>query len=314
MTPTDLVRRAFGAFRDNAATPPPLTLRGGCEIDSYHRPERYDVVEDAPTDEYLERFTFWGLGYLDGRSWRHYVPRLIEYALSHPEDPAMVAEALVRSLRPPDRYPPRLATLTPEQEAVVTQFLETLALGGRAPHLEGEAQQALEEWWLTRPRSRPTADEVAAARACPFTFHAAGAGRYRLMVPETLSGSGARDIPEESRFVETWAGYLCYDAHTVVAVNVTPLAAGRRADAIRRRRELFCEPIEPVNVTVRGSRRAQRLDGTTRGDSAAEPMALTLVFAESGDELVMLSVRSWPRDDVRAVVEHIVASFEIVPP
>ena len=55
-----------------------------------------------PTDAYLEGFAFWGLGYLDARSWRHYLPRLIEYAFRHPHDPAMVTEALVRSLRPPE--------------------------------------------------------------------------------------------------------------------------------------------------------------------------------------------------------------------
>ena len=73
-------------------------------------------AEDEPTDAYLEAFAFWGLGYLDARSWRHYLPGLIDYAFRHPNDPAMVAEALVQSLRPPDRYPPRLAALNADQE------------------------------------------------------------------------------------------------------------------------------------------------------------------------------------------------------
>ena len=50
----------------------------------------FDPAEDEPSDAYLEGFTLWGLGYLDARSWRHYLPRLIDYALRRPTDPAMV--------------------------------------------------------------------------------------------------------------------------------------------------------------------------------------------------------------------------------
>jgi hypothetical protein len=314
MTLDDLVRRAFEVFRDDLASPPPVTLRGGSEIDGYGRPDPYDPSRDAPTDEYVERFAYWGLGYLDAQSWRHYLPRLIEYSLSHPEDAAMVAEALVRSLRPPDRYPPRLASLTGEQEQVVTRFLEAVALDSRVPGLEEDAQQALEEWWLPNPRNRPAIEEIVAARARPVTYRTAGAAPYRLMVPDTLSGSGVRDIPEESRRVETWGGYVCHDAHTVIAVNVSPLAARSRAEAIRSMRGRFRDPVEPADVAVPGSRRAQRLEGLTHGDSPVEPMALTLVVAETGDELVMLSIRTWPRDDVRRVVARIAASFGIVAP
>lgn len=58
----------------------------------------------------------------------------------------MAAEALIRSLRPPDRYPPRLGTLSAEQEAVVISFLEMLALTDSFNHLRDGARQALEEW------------------------------------------------------------------------------------------------------------------------------------------------------------------------
>src|SRR6476469_31819 len=112
------LRRARSAFRDDLAAPPPLTLRGANAVDGYDEPDPYDEVLDAPTDEYLERFTFWAMPYLDARSWRHYLPRLIEYALAHPDDPHMVVEATVRSLRPPDRVPGRLTTLSPDQGLV----------------------------------------------------------------------------------------------------------------------------------------------------------------------------------------------------
>ena len=107
-----VVRRAFEVFQADTTAPPPLTLRGANAVDSYSQPMPFDPAEDDPSDAYLEGFAFWGVGYLDARSWRHYLPRLIDYAFRHPDDPAMVTEALVRSLRPPDRYPPRLATLT----------------------------------------------------------------------------------------------------------------------------------------------------------------------------------------------------------
>jgi len=308
-----IVRRAFEAFKAELESSPPLTLRGGCAVDGYDRPEPFDATRDQPIDEYLEGFTFWGLVYLDARSWRHYLPRLIDYALRRPHDPAMVVEALVRSLRPPDRYPPRLASLSSEQEAVVVTFLEQVALGDLASDVRAEAQQALEEWWRPNPRSRPTSDEIEAARQAPVRSRAHDGGLYRLEIPETLAGSGVRDIPTESRRVETWGGYLHGDAHTVVAVNVSPIDVRSLADAVAARSELYRDPVSPRAVAVRGARQALRLDGLTHGDSPAEPQVLTLLVAEDGRSLVTLSIRAWPRDDVARDVERIVSSFELTP-
>jgi hypothetical protein len=47
------------------------------------------------------------------------------------------------------------------------------------------------------------------------------------------------------------------------------------------------------------------------GDSPAAPQRLAMVFAVTRDQLVTLSVRSWPRDDVDPEVERIVQSFEV---
>jgi hypothetical protein len=306
-----IVSRAFDVFRADAAAAPPLTLRGANAVDSYARPMPFDPAEDEPTDAYLESYAFWGVGYLDARSWRHYVPRLIDYAFRNPDDPAMVTEALVRSLRPPDRYPPRLAALSAEQEDVVRMFLEQAALGGAVPHLQPEAQQALEEWWLPNARCRPTAEETAALRAAPVAYRLVSGDVYRLSVPETFSGSGVRAIPTESRRVQTWGGYLCGDAHTVVAVNVTPLRVRSLADAVRAHTVNFRDPVSPRSIVVRGSSRAERLDGLTHGDSPAEPHTLVMVFAATGDELVTLSIRSWPREDLGREVERMLDSFEI---
>lgn len=313
VTRDEIVRRAYEAFGPDARAVPPLTLRGGNAVDSYDEAAPFDPARDEPTDMYLEGFTFWGLGYLDARSWRHYLPRLMSYAFRHPDDPAMAVEALIRSLRPPERYPPRLATLTAEQEAVVVAFLETLALGDGPEHMQHDAQQALEEWWLPGARHRPRPDEVAALRSAPVTYRTVERASYRLMLPATFTSSGARPIPQESRTVEVWNGHLGGDAPTMVAVNVTPLA-GRRLRQVLERAAAALRPesIEWRRVRVPGTTRSQRLDGLTRGHSPAEPERITIVAATVGQEVVLLTVRSWPRQDVETEMERIVGAFEIV--
>jgi hypothetical protein len=146
----ELVALARSAFRDDLASPPPMSLRGGNDVDGYDYPSPFDAAADSPTTEYLETHAFWGLPHLDAVSWRHYLPHLIEYALAHPDDPRMVIEGLVASLRPPDREPPRLASLTGEQAAAVTAFLEHLAFGEPPEPHTGDAQRALDEWWWPR--------------------------------------------------------------------------------------------------------------------------------------------------------------------
>jgi len=308
------VRQAFELFRADADAPPPLSLRGGCAVDGYDEAEPFDPVRDEATDAYLEGFAFWGLGYLDAQSWRHYLPRLIDYTFRRPDDPRMAVEALVRSLRPPDRYPPRLATLTRQQETIVAAFLERLALGEGFAHVQEDAQQALEEWWLPGARHRHRSQgDTAARRAEPVPWKRLERPRYRLTLPQDFASSGARHIPEESRTVEVWGGTLCGEVPAVVAVNLTPLgdrhlrhiveraAAGLRAASVERR---------PCDVP--GAARSERRDGLTRGDSPVEPERITIVAAAFKEEAILLTVRSWPRDDVEAAMERIVAAFEIV--
>ena len=306
-----IVTRAFEVFEADVMAPPPLTLRGANGVDSYEQPAPFDPAADEPTDAYLEGFAFWGLAYLDARPWRHYLPRLIDYAFRRPDDPAMVVEALVRSLRPPDRYTPRLAALSADQENVVRSFLEQIALGEGFPHVQADAERALDEWWLPNARSRPTAQEIAALRAAPVAHRVVVGDVYRLSVPETFTGSGARTIPQESRRAQTWGGYLCGDADTVVAVNVTPLDRRSLAESVRASMTLLGETGSPRRVVVPGSRHAERLDGMTQAGSPAEPQTLTMILAVTGGELVTLSIRSWPRDDIGREVDRILDSFEI---
>jgi hypothetical protein len=81
-----------------------------------------------------------------------------------------------------------------------------------------------------------------------------GGDVYRLSVPETFTGSGVRAIPEESRRVQTWGGYLCGDAHTIVAINVTPLHVRSLADSVRACATLFRDPVRPRSIVVPGPR------------------------------------------------------------
>lgn len=146
-TRSEISRRASEAFHDDARSVPKMTLRGGYAEDSYDFAPPYDSVLDELTDTYLEAYTFWGLAYLDPASWRHYLPHLIHYTFRHMDDPKMVAEGLLQNLRPPDRQPPRLASLTVEQEAVIVAFLEDVAFSEDSVNKDF-AKQVLEEWWI----------------------------------------------------------------------------------------------------------------------------------------------------------------------
>jgi hypothetical protein len=313
MSLASIIERARAAFAAELASPPPLSLRGGNDVDGYRRAAPFDPVEDQPTDDYLEGYAFWALAYLDAKTWRHYLPQLIAYAGRHGDDPRMVVEALVRSLRPPDRYPPRLTTLDREQEAVVRAFLEHLAVDPAWERLRTEAQHALDEWWSPNAHSRPTREEINALRAAPLRYRTVGAGSYRLELPESLAGGGIHDIPEESRRVETWGGLLCGDAHTVVAINVMPLSVRSLVESVEYRRAQFRDNAAIRRISVPGSSDARCLEGFIDGDSPADPQAFTVVLASSGAELMMLSVRTWPRDDLQREVEKIARSLRLLP-
>ena len=152
----ELARRAFDVFRLDLATIPSTTLRSADAIDSYHTPIPYDAELDEPSDAYLERYTFWGQTFLDAASWRHYLPRWIDYAARHAGQRATtVVDGLLASLRPPDREPPRLASLTAEQEAVIVDFLRHAATSSDAVYDAALARQVMEEWWMPNAVYRP---------------------------------------------------------------------------------------------------------------------------------------------------------------
>ena len=147
----------FGArfrevFAADLIAAPPMSLRQGNAVDSYAAVPPAEAAADAVTDDYLERYC-WGLPHLDAASWRHYLPALAEFAQRHAASNSNVVGSLIASLRPPDRDPPRLASLSAAQEALVRELLEMLAFSaGSAWHTE--ACQALEEWWIENAQYR----------------------------------------------------------------------------------------------------------------------------------------------------------------
>lgn len=151
---SDLPERIACAFAGELQAKPSVSLRGGNALDGYDLPEPFDPALDAPTDEYFERH-WWGVAHLDAPSWRHYLPQLMRYALRRRDTYDMATEALLISLRPPDRTPPRLASLSAAQQAVVVEFLDTMAFDEASAHTE-LAQTALEEWWAPGALYRPS--------------------------------------------------------------------------------------------------------------------------------------------------------------
>jgi hypothetical protein len=148
----EIARRAAAAFRADAERAPRTTLRGGSSLDSYEQPPAYDPVLDEATDAYVETYACYGLVYVDPDSWRHYLPRLIDHALRNGNvrdrpSAGLAVGALLGSLRPPDRDPPRLASLTTEQERVIVDLLDILAFG-EGSEWQDEAMELLDEdYW-----------------------------------------------------------------------------------------------------------------------------------------------------------------------
>ena len=98
-------------FSDLPASPP-VSLLGGNALDGYEAAPAYDSVIDRVTPAYLEAH-FWGIAHLDSQSWRFYLPHLLGHALQNISNPTSNAtDALLFSLRPPDRDPPRFGSLS----------------------------------------------------------------------------------------------------------------------------------------------------------------------------------------------------------
>jgi hypothetical protein len=145
MPHTDLIADIFAAFSAEGTAFPAMTLRGGDAMDLHQSVLPFDVLVDAISDEYLEAHP-WGSGYLDATSWRHYLPFMTEYALRHITEASDVTDALLTSLRPPDRNPPRLGSLTKPQETAVLRFLDVMAYSDSSASMD-LAAVVLSEWW-----------------------------------------------------------------------------------------------------------------------------------------------------------------------
>ena len=145
MSHTDLIADIFAAFSAEGTAFPAMTLRGGDALDLDKPAPPFDVLVDAISDEYLEAHP-WGSGYLDAASWRHYLPFMMAYALRCLDEPGDVTDALLTSLRPPDRNPPRLGSLDKAQETAVLRFLDVMAYNEQSASRD-LAALVLSEWW-----------------------------------------------------------------------------------------------------------------------------------------------------------------------
>ena len=145
MPHTELIADVFAAFSAEGTAFPPMTLRGGDALEAGKEPPPFDVLVDAISDEYLEAHP-WGSGWLDAASWRHYLPFMMEYALRHLAEAGEVTDALLTSLRPPERTPPRLGSLSKAQETVVLRVLDVLAYSSESGSMD-LAAMVLSEWW-----------------------------------------------------------------------------------------------------------------------------------------------------------------------
>jgi hypothetical protein len=147
-----LIKLINEVFKDTTVKIPPMTLRAGNAVDSYDLPTDYEEQLDRPTDEYLQQFAYWGLPHLDPVSWHYYLPLLMSYSLRNatkdaPVESGLAVEAILFSLRPPDREPSRFSLLTPEQEEVIDQFLVILAFNEESIYQE-DGMEVLEEYWI----------------------------------------------------------------------------------------------------------------------------------------------------------------------
>ncbi|WP_409993772.1 DUF6714 family protein [Roseateles oligotrophus] len=148
----------FAAFEVDAAATPSMSLRAGNAVDDGSKLPPTDKEADAPADNYLEQY-YWGLPHLDAESWRHVLPFLLDYALRHIEHASDAVDGLLNSLRPPDRMPPRLASLSLEQERIVAQVLDVLCYSPESAYHE-LACQATEEWWEPNAMYRPSPNDA----------------------------------------------------------------------------------------------------------------------------------------------------------
>lgn len=142
----DITNVNLTEYFENLPSEPPMSLRGGNARDEYRAVPGYDPEIDLISPDYLETY-FWGISHLDVSSWRFYLPHLLEYAIQNRSNPDSNAlEALLLSLRPPDREPPRFGSLSALEEEVVVSVLDKLAFSDDSAW-QAQAMLALEEFW-----------------------------------------------------------------------------------------------------------------------------------------------------------------------
>jgi len=133
-------------------TLPVITLKQGDDIDAYGKSseEKNAVLNDwrSIPDEYLVQYQN-GLIYLDAQSWRYYLPAFLRHAVCNANRVSPATDACLSNLRPPDKEPPRLKTISPTERTAIVSALEYLAFDLGSVYQE-TACQVLEEYWVEK--------------------------------------------------------------------------------------------------------------------------------------------------------------------
>jgi hypothetical protein len=154
-----------------------------------------------------------------------------------------------------------------------------------------------------------------AKRGAPVEYHEVGAGEYRVTLPTTFTSTGLRHVATESRRVEIWSGYLAGDSPTRFLVHFGPLGDRTLGDVARQATDQLVETFHSGTLPpLDRARKAQRIDGLMLGysQSPAELERAIILLAIVGAELLTVRLTSWPRPDVEAQMERVVASFRLL--
>ena len=137
---------------------------------------------------------------------------------------------------------------------------------------------------------------------------------WRLEVPDSLIAKPHKAWAYDSGAIAR--GFIG-DAPVTVIVQVTRLTGGRGFnDWVREVVSHWLEHDELRRIEVPGAGDAMRIDGYIEFDGlgAADGREHCIaVCAKARKDAVGLTIRSRPEDGVRAALEPIVASFELVP-
>ena len=142
--------------------------------------------------------------------------------------------------------------------------------------------------------------------------------QWRVTLPVGMTGGLVAHTNPELTTIALYRGWVGDDA-MYASVATRPRAhSSLRAEARQLSRHFTGGPVNGDETRVPGSRGARRVDGLMDieegyGDPPDWTERVTCVVAGLGPrEIAVLTVRRHPAADLAAVVDHVVASFEVL--